>query len=46
MCVSSNTAVLLQTAQAYVGQPGSGHEVKARMVFDSCSQRIAMSHSV
>ena len=38
--MNSSTAVLLQTAQAYVGQPGgSGHEVKARIVFDSCSQR-------
>ena len=40
MCVNSSTAVLLQTAQAYIGQPGgSGHKVKARIVFDSCSQR-------
>ena len=43
MCVNSNTAVLLQTTQAYVGQPGSGHEVKARIVFDSCSQRTCVT---
>ena len=29
MCGNSNTAVLLQTAQVYVDQPGSEHEVKA-----------------
>ena len=40
MCVNNNTAVLLQTAQAVVGQPGnSGQKVKARIVFDPCSQR-------
>ena len=31
--------VLCKCKWAYVGQPGSGHEVKARIVFDSCSQR-------
>ncbi|XP_028413520.1 uncharacterized protein LOC114536353 [Dendronephthya gigantea] len=44
MYVNSSTAVLLQTAQALVGQPGSsGRKVKERIVFDSCSQRTYVS---
>ena len=43
MGVNSCTAVLLQTALAFVGQLGdSEHRMKARIVFDSCSERTCV----
>ena len=44
--VESNTAVLLQTAQSLVGKVGvvMDEKHKARIVFDSCSQRSYISN--
>ena len=44
--VESNTAVLLQTAESLVGKVGSVMKAKhkARIVFDSCSQRSYISN--
>ena len=46
MYVESNTAVLLQTAQSLVGKVGSEADgkCKAKIVFDSCSQRSYISN--
>lgn len=45
MCINTNTSVLLQTAQAFVSKPTQPQErVKARIIFDSCSQRSYISH--
>ena len=47
MCVNTNTSVLLQTAQAYVSNPTNPQQkIKARIIFDSCSQRSYVSHKL